>query len=361
MKKTILLLLILTLIIGVFTSCQKKHFNIDDEISSSPIEDTNADTVGNTSESNEGSSATEKNNEDRLGEINFYPEGAELGFEAISYFSWNGDGKFNVRHSENLGVQEYIDDHVVSTIDVEFFGRVYTFDYEITANLSTSDQTVHVYKLPGSSITKVMVDAQDGKIIEYVSMPFDNNLITEQQYQNFIQDFIDAFYESKYDISKYEYSCSTYFYHTDENSFSNDSVPYFKTIESNELLGRYTFLYRKFIEGIETNEQIAITFFDDSISFEVLDFGYVEDTFNQVIPTLENLEPYIQEYFKSIIKPEYKISEIAVTKYSLFVKDKTPHVLATVEMKITKLNSTNQWDIDVEEVAQIVCKLVEEE
>lgn len=43
MKKTILLLLTLTLILGVFASCQKRYLRIDDETSSSPSESTNSE------------------------------------------------------------------------------------------------------------------------------------------------------------------------------------------------------------------------------------------------------------------------------------------------------------------------------
>ena len=358
MKRSVILILTLILLISM-VSCARKSVDKKDDINDTKNNESNRDIMA---ESNSELNVIENgNDQERLEDVKFYPEGAELDFTTISYFSWNGDGIFKVPHLSDLGVQEYLDNRVVPTVDIDFFGRVYTFEYETTANLSTSNYTVHVYKLPESHTTKIMVNAYTGKIVEYVSMPFDNNLITEVQYQDFIKEFIDDFYDSKYDLSKYTYSCSTHFYRDNDNSHSTEDVSYFKTLGSNESLGWYTFLYRKFIDDIETNEQLAVTFFNDSISFEVLDFGYKEDTFKQVVPNLKKLEPHIRNYFKSIIKSEYQIDDITITDYSMFIKDRIPYVMATVEMKVTKIGSQNQWEIDVTEVAQIVCKLVEKE
>ena len=69
MKKTILLLLTLSLILGVFASCQKRYLHIDDETSSSPSKETTTEreettededsdiTIKTTSEENESVSA----------------------------------------------------------------------------------------------------------------------------------------------------------------------------------------------------------------------------------------------------------------------------------------------------------------
>ena len=53
MKKTILLLLTLTLILGVFASCQKRYLHIDDETSGSPSEDTTVVSEETTEETDE--------------------------------------------------------------------------------------------------------------------------------------------------------------------------------------------------------------------------------------------------------------------------------------------------------------------
>ena len=53
MKKLIILLLTLTLILGIFSSCGKRYLTVDDETSSSPSEDTPAEsTMGDAIESN---------------------------------------------------------------------------------------------------------------------------------------------------------------------------------------------------------------------------------------------------------------------------------------------------------------------
>ena len=70
MKKLIILLLTLTLILGVFASCQKRYLTIDDETSSSPSEDTSTEsTTGYITESNETTQTENTETDDRSTEI----------------------------------------------------------------------------------------------------------------------------------------------------------------------------------------------------------------------------------------------------------------------------------------------------
>ena len=74
MKRTILLLLTLSLILGVFSSCGHKTVEpIDDQTSSSPSEDTSAESTENviddSTESNETNQSENTETDDRLTEI----------------------------------------------------------------------------------------------------------------------------------------------------------------------------------------------------------------------------------------------------------------------------------------------------
>ena len=156
MKRSVILILTLILLISM-VSCARKSVDKKDDINDTKNNESNRDIMA---ESNSELNVIENgNDQERLEDVKFYPEGAELDFTTISYFSWNGDGIFKVPHLSDLGVQEYLDNRVVPTVDIDFFGRVYTFEYETTANLSTSNYTVHVYKLPESHTTKIMVNA----------------------------------------------------------------------------------------------------------------------------------------------------------------------------------------------------------
>ena len=63
MKKLIILLLALTLILGVFVSCNKRYLYIDDETSSSPIESIYETSNEETSNEKTSESTSEETNE----------------------------------------------------------------------------------------------------------------------------------------------------------------------------------------------------------------------------------------------------------------------------------------------------------
>ena len=70
MKKLIILLLTLTLILGIFASCQKRYLTVDDETISSPSEDTSTEnTAGYITESNETNQTENTETDDRLTDI----------------------------------------------------------------------------------------------------------------------------------------------------------------------------------------------------------------------------------------------------------------------------------------------------
>ena len=80
MKKFLILLLTLTLILGVFSSCGKKYVNpLDDETSNSPSEDTSTEsTTGYITESNETNQTENTETNDRLTDIDGVPEAGEI-------------------------------------------------------------------------------------------------------------------------------------------------------------------------------------------------------------------------------------------------------------------------------------------
>ena len=359
MKKFLILLLTLTLILGVFVSCNS-NLPIDDE--------TSEVTKQETTESSQTNQTENAETNDVLTDID-----ETLGF-AIQVYSNMSDGLYGMDTSDTPIVSEniekrYNDETATPKFNVDFLNMSYEFEYEYSEDCATSNYLLHVYCLPNKATTKIFVNAQNNEIVEYRFLDFENNLITEQEYLTFIQNLINELYDSKYNLSEYEYSVYTAYREISENALSSTGCLGFKIMEPgigldykgneysyDEELNSYYFTFRKPLENIDanTNEYIKVVCSNDDIWIQLFDFGYDENTFKQVIPRLSELDIQLENYFKEMIKSGYECTDISVTDHELFIKDGIPHVRSIVSMKVKDKDLLGY----VENLIEVITKLV---
>ena len=206
MKKLIILLLTLTLILGVFASCQKRYLTIDDETSSSPSEDTSTEsTTGYITESNETNQTENTETNDRLTDITLETQPIEYP-ETYNYTIKKVDGKWYMDFDSYLtpGIYHHIDmaTQLATTSFTQLYNDIINNVYSQRALLEIIDNwRITEHGIPIINFDELYVPTIPG------TMVFDEYILWEQEtYSTSIHDISDEEITALLDsISKTEF------------------------------------------------------------------------------------------------------------------------------------------------------------
>ena len=79
------------------------------------------------------------------------------------------------------------------------------------------------------------------------------------------------------------------------------------------------------------------SFISNTISVEVFNFDYEEETFNQTIEHMEKLENGLKDYISNSLIEGYSVNEINFVSHHLFVKDKVAYVYTCISIEIQQV------------------------
>ena len=238
----------------------------------------------------------------------------------------------NEQYSSAFEHIEFIDDTVSKEKDFTILSNTYVGAYKNSCHIGTCDLTVHVYTLQGCKDAEVFIDAASGKVIKGVFIPFENKLNTEEEYKAFVKQFIAPLFE----LSNYRYSCFTRYRISGENAVEFTSSNDFHVCTENETWSWYTLKWFKYFGGISTNDHISVTFREDSLSFEIYDLGYTEETFKHITAKKDEITSAFEQNMRDKIKSQYPITKTEAVSSYLFVKNGMPYVSMTNVIYISK-------------------------
>jgi hypothetical protein len=228
-------------------------------------------------------------------------------------------------YATRFELTEYIDNDAPKTRQVELFGNVYDLTYIQSSRKSRSDLYVHIYQLNEYENATVQFDVKTGKIVKYSAIPFNYSMKTEAEFLKFINELLG----SKYDLSEYEYECSTHYYISTTEEFRSRGVDGFHILKENEKLGSYLFYFSKSVSGIKTNEHIAIDIGRSKINLEIYDFGYNEEDYSKIIDYLSEIDSSIDGCLRTNLKTGYAVSGIEFNDRMMFIHDGNPYLITT--------------------------------
>lgn len=262
-------------------------------------------------------------------------------FHTVLYAEY--DNGLIYEQKENAGSYDFID-YVDQTAPIkrqlDLFGNLYDLTYSTSTRRACSDLFVHVYQLDEVEGATVQFDAQTGEVVKYSGIPLSHSMTEEQQYI----DFISGLLEEKYNLSDYQYSCTTHYnkfydeeYGDERPGMDSKTAKGFRIVDENEheKLFCYIFYYSKPIAGYKTNEHIAVQIDEDSINLEIYDFGYTEETFSEFVKSIETVNTQVSDFLEKDTKKNYTVTNVEITKQILFLYDGKPHVItsSTVSFK----------------------------
>lgn len=223
--------------------------------------------------------------------------------------------------------KEFVSTTAKQTLNKTILGTEYKFVYEKSTTLSIADLSVDVYKIEGTEYSRILVNPQNGEIVKYIAIPYDKKLTTEQEYIDFIKNFL----QSKFELSQYDYKCTTHYYEISDAGIWSKVVDGFINCDEKDRFGSYTFYYTKLINGVKTGENIVADIKDDKFTLQIYDLGYDTDMLNEAIELLPAVRADIEACLKAeTVKEDHKITDVAIGSETIFVKDGVPHLLANV-------------------------------
>lgn len=317
MKKSTVLFLFLSLVL-CFSSCNK--FN-----------QSHGETNNNTQQSSES---------DKIINLNNYEYKTQLYQMSDSGTILNDDFK------TDIAAQEFDDPFAKKQIREYFFGELYELEYVNSVRLPRSDMVVNVYRVPSDNIIspKIWVNAATNEIVRLQMFPNKislDKLESESEYADFLSNMLGG----HFDLTTYEYSCTTYI--RDETGRAKTVDGFYKCAE-NETLREYLFNYKKYVNGLPTASQIIFSVDSKYIALTVYDFEYDSNVFDPLLQKQGNIEDRIAEYVKEkFISEEYilkNISNISIAEY--FTVNDTPYVLVSFVLTVSKKNDVqqNEWN-----------------
>lgn len=235
---------------------------------------------------------------------------------------------------------EFKDDTVKQSTSVNILGNDYKLSYETSAILPQSDISVNNYKINEFPNAKVLIDAKSGEIVKYVNIPHSLSITSEDTCEKFIQSLIGT----NYNLSNYDYKCTTHYYTFSDTAMRSQVVDGFHVCSENEKLGRYSFYYTKSLNGVKISDHIAMEITNDHFSLEIYDLGYSEGYYKEILKdfNVADLEYSLTKHFQSDVKEGYAYNDIQIKSYQLFIKNEKPYIIATSVLTVTEKNSKDE-------------------
>lgn len=213
--------------------------------------------------------------------------------------------------------------NVKKTINVDILGSEYKGVYLETVKLPRSDIVVNAYSLEGINNSSVFVDSKSDEIIEYVNIPFDGGVKSENDYIDFIKNMLNE----NTVLSKYDYSCETHYYIFGENRIESTVDNCFRICGENERLVSYTFYFEKYVDGVRFPEHVAASFYEDTFSMEIIKSYHDENDYKSILENIDKIEENIEQHLKENVKEDFEISDIKHIKKSVFIMEDIPYVM----------------------------------
>ena len=135
------------------------------------------------------------------------PTSNNLSWESVIYRA--NSPFFTEMKTQDFGQQIYTDKNAAASITLEILNSTYTLHYKESAILGTSDKKVHSYTVKEDNDTLntgIWIDQKNGEVVKYFRIPYEEKLLTENDYINFAKQLLPQ----KYDLSLFEYDCSTH-------------------------------------------------------------------------------------------------------------------------------------------------------
>lgn len=240
---------------------------------------------------------------------------------------------FNSEKVSNFGPVEYTDEKVLQHTSVEIFGESYDLKYKNSVTLPMSDLNVHVYNYSDNT-GYVYIDAESGDVVKATNIPYEEELSTEEDYINAINNM----FGEKCDLSQYGYkNVSTHIYRFSEGGMESTTVDGFYNCAENEKFGWYTFYYQKTVGNIRTLEHLTVEFIGkNTLTFELIDLNYDTDAFDKIVDNIELFDNSVEDCLNSSLKDKYKIKNILQAEKQLFIKNGVPYIFTTCKVTATQ-------------------------
>lgn len=318
MKKTAFILAVLILTVGL-CSCQAQKPDTDETTESHETNET---------------SVTSSN----------------MSWQTVLYKMSDGPAAFKSECTSDFDSVEFIDEAAPQSISMDILNTSYTLIYKNSAILPTSDLKVNVYNLQDTDYSKVFINAETGSAVKYISIPYSAALTSETDYIDFIKNIIG----SKYDLSGYDFKCTTHYYIVSDSGVRSTVEDGFRTCSDGEVLGTYSFYYTKSISDIKAEEHISAEFHsDNTFTLEMYDLNYSADIFSPLLKMSADLEEDIKDFLQSDLKDGYKINDITVKSKRFFVKGGVPYIRSTATVLISQGADTEEYTLEVQTVSKL--------
>ncbi|MBQ8288228.1 MAG: hypothetical protein IJX76_05590 [Clostridia bacterium] len=269
-------------------------------------------------------------------------------FHTVLYAEYENDSIYEQKEdARSYDFIDYIDQTAPTKRQLDLFGNLYNLTYSTSTRRACSDLFVHVYQLDEVEGATVQFDAQTGEVVKYSGIPLTHSMTEEQQYIDFISDLL----EGRYDLSDYQYSCTTHYnkfydedYGDERPGMDSKTVKGFRIVDENEheKLFCYIFYYSKPIAGYKTNEHIAVQIDEDSINLEIYDFGYAEADFSEFLKSIKTINDQVDGYLRTDTKERYTISGVEIESHRLFLYNGKPHVITTSTISYSRNDSSDE-------------------
>ena len=234
---------------------------------------------------------------------------------------------FHASKSEykKFDVHEYKENISKKQITIDILGTKYTGVYTHSAKLPQSDWNVHVYELQGTDGGKVLIDAKTNTIVEYVSIPYPENPVTESDYNEFIKRMLG----DEYDLTKYDYTCKTHYFSESSRGFRSQEVDGFRILKENERLVSRSFYYNRSEDGVTLEDHISAIFYDDTFFFEVYEHIHDLKDYSPILNRMDEVEKNIENLLRENVKDGYTFVSIEHNSKNAFIQDGVPYVMVT--------------------------------
>ena len=268
-------------------------------------------------------------------QMNNQSEEKDVKFNTVNYGSVEGVSIFNLsKNSQNFSEHIYQDDSVDKIITIDVFGTEYELNYIESAIMPRSDMRVNTYRY-GDEGFKILINANTGEIVEYIGVPYEYDISTEQQYY---MGLIEMLVPEKYALESYECKVYTHYYEFGEEYMSSQEIEGFKICGENQELVGYRFSFSKKIGNVDIGNSISVEFSRGKLYIELYDFGYDEELVNSYISSFMSVESQFNAYILSQVKSMYNAKNIENKSYTFFMKEGKPYIMITSEAKFSKNN-----------------------
>ncbi len=332
MKKTILFCLIVSIILSLF-GCSAMNRSNQNETTTNEYSDQNTSkdetTVEETTSSEvlEVETIDEEPNSDLTDDVfNTIVYGKTLQLESIKIFEEDDDSDFHTH--------EYNDPTAKKEIKVTINGIEYDGVYNGSAVLPRSDMNVDLYMLSGVTVrdgllrSKVLVNKENGEIVEYVNIPLKAELDSEADFKAFVEEMVGK----QVELKGFDYKCTTHYYAMLEGGVDSSVVPGFRVCGESEQLGCYSFYYTKSIQNYKLLDHVSAEFnFDRSTgeyfySLEIYEQDH-GDVFSELLSHSDKFEAHLLSYLPTRIHENREMKKLEIDSTELFVKNGTPYIL----------------------------------